>query len=346
MFRLYKRGKVWWAAFDGGDRLSTKKTDKEAADLWCRAEDRRRADPAYAAAQAATLEVAIRAFLAWKREEKKADATVGFYKEKLGTFVELWGLDCRLAAIDATKVDGFITERREPSEPDVRPVSDHSISKELGALRGLLRLMRRRGLYHADPAMVLPVGFSSGYAPRETWLTPEQADALVDELETGETPRHAGPVAFALATGARLSEVYRAERADVDEATGLVLLRGSKTKKAWRTVPVLPGPWRDFLTVALRHGAESGRLFPDWTNAQSGNERRDIARACAAADVPVVTWNDLRRSHAKWLRAAGVEPHLIGEVLGHETSTMAERVYGRPSPEQLAKLLAERVKPR
>ena len=108
-------------------------------------------------------------------------------------------------------------------------------------------------------------------------------------------------------------------------------------------MPVLP-----FLAPILRQalkdapGAEGEPLFARWPNA-----RRDIIRACERAGVTRVTWNDLRRSHAKWLRGRGVEPSLIAEVLGHTTSRMAEVVYGRPTPQQLRHLLKERTrKPR
>jgi len=53
--------------------------------------------------------------------------------------------------------------------------------------------------------------------------------------------------------------------------------------------------------------------------------------------------NDLRRTHATWLRNAGVEPHLIGADLGHTDGRMAERVYGRLKPTELGRLLSERT---
>lgn len=55
------------------------------------------------------------------------------------------------------------------------------------------------------------------------------------------------------------------------------------------------------------------------------------------------TWNDLRRTFATLLRAQGVEPHLLGVLLGHTTSEMSERVYGRLEPRELGELLARRM---
>jgi len=335
MYSLYKRGAVWWAAFTGGDRVSTKSKDREAAERWAKLEERRRADPAHAAAQATTIDDGVKALLAERAERGKSPSTVRYYKQKLGHLCRLLGNDAPLASLTAASIAAFVSERK------AELASEAEMSKELGALRAMLRLMWRRELYPHDPRKVLPV-ISSAYEPRDRWLTPAEADALVDALETGEAPERAGPVAFALATAARLSEVFRAERGDWDEAAGLVRVRGTKTKKSAGLVPVMPGPWRDMLEVALRHGAPAGRLFAHWPN-----HRRGILDACEAAGVPPVSWNDLRRSHTKWLRLAGVEPALLGEVLRHEPgSTMAARVYGRLSPEQLRAQLEERMRPR
>lgn len=43
-----------------------------------------------------------------------------------------------------------------------------------------------------------------------------------------------------------------------------------------------------------------------------------------------MTPRNLRRTHGKILAALGVKPHLIGQMLRHADSRMAERVYARP----------------
>ena len=45
-----------------------------------------------------------------------------------------------------------------------------------------------------------------------------------------------------------------------------------------------------------------------------------------------------------WLRDAGVEPHLIGKVLRHTDSRMAERVYGKGSKRGIAIQLATQIR--
>jgi len=57
--------------------------------------------------------------------------------------------------------------------------------------------------------------------------------------------------------------------------------------------------------------------------------RRDLRAACTKLKIPRCSPNDLRRTCATWLRAAGTPPHLIAPLMGHADSRMVERVYGR-----------------
>lgn len=331
MWRLYKRNDVWWSYWRGGERLSTGCRDKIAAESWCRDRERRAVDPDYAAAKETTLERGVMAFLEHCRQRGRAPATVDFYTSKLGHALRLLGPSLPLERVTAAAIDQYLADRRKEDPL----LTDHSVAKELGAIRAMLRVLRRRGLYHRDPAQVLPVAFESHYTPRDKVLSEGELDRLLLAL----TPDRAAVVAFAVATAARRSEIFRAERGDWDRGAGLVMLHGTKTKKAARHVPVLrlfepllERAWRD------APGGHGARLFERWQNA-----RRDIHRACERAQVPLVTWNDLRRTHGRWLRNRGVEPSLIGEQLRHSSSRMAEQVYAKPSPAELRSLLERRL---
>jgi hypothetical protein len=54
-----------------------------------------------------------------------------------------------------------------------------------------------------------------------------------------------------------------------------------------------------------------------------------------------VSLNDLRRSFATWHLEAGVSNVLVAKYLGHTTTEMVDRIYGRPSVESLKKLTEE-----
>jgi integrase len=361
---LYKRGTIWWGyVYDqtSGARIarSTKCKDKRAAEAVVREWERVAADPVYAAAHSATLPEAFSRFLSDRTAKGRAEGTVSSYRVKVGHVVRVLGEQTRLASVDARAVDRYIETRLAEG------AARYTIQKELVALRGTLKVAKRRGEFSGDIPAIMPNGFDTGYKPRERFLNANEALCLLGELYAD----HAARVAFILATGARWSESDRALRSDIDWQQGCVRLRGTKTASAARVVPIV-GSSHDLLQHAEEYGrGAKGLLFLPW-----GNVRRDLSTGCKRAALnaiadhlasinrqwkelsaaeqqelkerfafPPVTPNDLRRTYATWLRQHGVEPHLIGVALGHRDSRMAERVYGRMPVESLGRALAERV---
>src|SRR6266542_1589848 len=115
-----------------------------------------------------------------------------------------------------------------------------------------------------------------------------------------------------------------------------VLLRGTKRKTRFRTVPIVSPAQQSLLAYALEHakGADDA-LFQPW-----GNVHRDLADACEEAKIERCSPNDLRRTFASWQVEAGVPLFPIAQAMGHKDTRMLERVYGRQTPEQLAALMA------
>lgn len=90
---------------------------------------------------------------------------------------------------------------------------------------------------------------------------------------------------------------------------------------------------RYLLEQALAWARPSGLAFGDWSLHR--NAARSIEVACVALGMTHASWNDLRRTHARWLRREGVAVELIGEQLRHTGPTMARRVYARITPGEL-----------
>nr|MBK7068068.1 tyrosine-type recombinase/integrase [Deltaproteobacteria bacterium] len=96
-------------------------------------------------------------------------------------------------------------------------------------------------------------------------------------------------------------------------------------------VPVATRPQLELLRYALTHAeGEDPALFLPWQNV-----RRDLREACKRTGIPPCSPNDLRRTFATWLRAAGAPTDLIAPVMGHADTRMVERVYGRLAPSDL-----------
>ena len=109
-------------------------------------------------------------------------------------------------------------------------------------------------------------------------------------------------------------------------------IHGSKTLKSRQPVPVL-SILRGLLEGRLRPPRPDGVAFGVWM--LSGNARREILTACRRAEIAPATWNDLRRTHGRWPRRAGVSVELIGEQLRHTSPAMARRVYATTAPDEL-----------
>jgi len=194
-------------------------------------------------------------------------------------------------------------------------------------LRKSLRLAVRAGLWRGRVDEVIPVGFSPDYEPRKRVLTAEEAAKLLAEL----APAYAARVAFIIATSACWRETELALREDVSGDGATVLIRGTKRKTRFRTLPIVTPAQRSLLGYALEHATGMGeRLFGPW-----GNVRRDLLAACVRAGIAPCSPNDLRRTFSKWMVDGGISLYAIAHMMGHKDTRMLERVYGRQSTEQL-----------
>jgi integrase len=293
---------------------------------------------------------------------RKAQATVDFYTSKGGTLIRLFEGDpdagtyapLRLKLLRAWHVDDFIAKRRAEG------AGENTISKELVTLRAALKLAKRAGLWKGDIGEIIPVAFAPEYEPRKRFLSPAELQRLLPEL----LPDRAAHVAFIVATSASWGESERALRDDVAAKLAEVYLRGTKRKTRKRTVPIETEAQRSLLKYALANGqGEGGRLFAPW-----GNVRKDLAAACRRVAIairsqaigqtdlrlrkaikagtipeagiealfPRCSPNDLRRTFAHWMRAAVVPLELIAPLMGHATTRMVEKVYGKMEPAELA----------
>lgn len=329
--RLHKRNGTWhtWGYDADGVRWheSTQQTDRKAAVAVARDIARRRASPADAAREAATLADAVGLFLAdvkgRVRAGKRSEATLGFYTQKTGHWRRILGDDFRLAKLHARDVDRAITQRR--SEPRA---SESTIAKELIALRRVLKVAIRAGLWTGDPASVLPVSAGAEYTPRSRWLPLEEVRALLGELAAPDAAR----VAWIVATSACAGEADRARPTDATPCPDLgylVKIHGTKTSSRDRTVAVVLPEAVALLEYALVHAeVRDGRMFRAY-DPHTSNARRTLHRACRRAGIAPCSENDLRRTCAQWLRRAGVPLEHVSATLGHATTTMVQRVYGR-----------------
>lgn len=391
MARVRRRsGSPYWYA-DFYDRAgtrhqpSTRRTRRrdaqELADLWERESLR---DLSELARDRATLGDALELLsahlLECVRSGAMSDATAQHYVAKARAVKQGFGAETLLRTINTGTVRDYCARRRAPHVVEkkngtqtYRGAGNHTLVKEINALRLALRLAKERGLWSGDLETIQPAELSARYVPRARSLTPDEAWSLREPLMQ-RSPGRWALVAFALATGAEPAALFRAERGDVDQAREWVHVRGSKNDVRDRMVPVVLEECRHLLEEALTHADgdrprrlhvreeraakrarrlarkgittpepvaplapdAAGRLFRPWTSTAAG---ACLARACRAVGLEPVTLTDLRRSWATWHVEAGAQLDTLFRFAGHVDAKMLSQVYGKPRPEPMAEHL-------
>jgi integrase len=244
------------------------------------------------------------------------------YRVKAGHVVRVLGAETPLReAATAKEVDRYIDARLDEG------ASRNTIAKELTALRGALRVAKRRGEWTGEIDAVMPINFAPEYRPRTRVLrTGKELQNLCARLP----PDRAAHVCLIVAFGLRDSEAHRLRREDFDRAGAFV--RGTKTDASHARVSIVADFQSVLLDVALASLPKTGPLLRRWPNI-----RRDLHAACAAAGLDPLSPNDLRRTYATWLRVLGLPEDLVGPALRHAPgSKLAAKVYAHLGPSSLA----------
>lgn len=266
---------------------------------------------AYAASTRATLKDWRRKMISEKRMAhaagKLSEKTVKFYIQKSGHFERIWTGELKLSDITPDLVDDYRERRGRES------ATHHTISKEFTALRQILKIARRANVFDGDMSSLFPIGYGTGYVPREVVLTEEDEATMKRDLP----PHRWAVVAFILATSARRSEVWAATTDDWSAKDNVMTLRGTKTKRSLRDVPVLDEHLH-YMRDALEH------MPFKWPSIS-----QDLPRFCERIGVQRYVPNDLRRTHSTRLAEMGADPYDITKNTGHSNLRMLQRVYDR-----------------
>lgn len=292
-------------------RRSTKEATLDRAHAVAKELERKHGDPTYRAQDAATVADAIKRFVESQEQAGRSPETARFYDVKLRHLARVFGASMPLANVTAARVAEYISVRAGEG------ADTHTIAKELGTCRGVLKVARHLGLFDKDPGQVMPLRFDAGYKPRERRVTIDEAWALIRSLPTGQ----ARYVAFVCATTARDAAVRRAKGSDLT-ATGIIV-RDRKTALACRTVPLTT------LTEPFARFAFDGIGTDQAVYGTGFMPHGAINRATARLGWKHLSPNDLRRSVAHWLLEGGVPRDVVAAFLGHASTKMLDLVYGR-----------------
>jgi integrase len=202
-----------------------------------------------------------------------------------------------------------------------------SVWTELGHLRTVLSWAAQHNLIAKAPAIERP----SKPAPKERFLTSTEIERL---LAADCEPHIKTAIHLMLKTAGRVGAVLdlKWDRVDIDR--GQINLRADAEgpRKGRATVP-MNDSLRAVLAVA-RDAALTDYVI-EWAGGPVKSIRKGFASAVANAGLSGVSPHVLRHTAAVHMVAGGVPMSRVAQYLGHSSTSITERVYGRFSPDHL-----------
>jgi integrase/recombinase XerC len=264
----------------------------------------------------------ISKFLDSLRGERNASAhTLRAYANELGRFAEYLGPEARWKEIDHITIRGFLSHLHGCG------LSKVSVARALAALRSIYKWLGREGIVAQNPAKLV----SSPRLPKKLPRVPtmEEINGLlnIEMPESAAFPERDRAIFELLyGCGLRNSELVGTELGDIEEANGVILIRGKGKKQ--RYVP-LEGAAAEAL-AAYREARQkvlnatrrkTSRLF---INHRGGPlTTRSVGRivkqiAISRGLPPDMHPHTLRHAFGTHMLTEGADLRAIQELLGHE----------------------------
>lgn len=271
----------------------------------------------------------IRKFLQSLSGERNASPhTLRAYSNELNRFAQFLGPDLRWRDVDHVSLRGFLSHLHDTG------LSKVSVARALAALRSMYKWLAREGLVRQNPAKLVASPKLPKKLPRVPTL--EEINGLLDNKmpATAAFPKRDRAIFELLyGCGLRNSELVGIEMGDIEDANGVILVRGKGKKQ--RYVP-LEGAAADALATyrqtrrqALADaGRSTRRLF---INLRGGPlTTRSVARivkqiAIARGLPPDMHPHTLRHAFGTHMLSEGADLRAIQELLGHERLSTTQK---------------------
>lgn len=212
-------------------------------------------------------------------------------------------------------------------------------NRVLALLSSIFSLAMTRGIRSDNPARKVPRFHEDR---RERWLSAEELRKLNDALDGYADQGAANALRLLILTGARQSEVLKAEWNQFDLGRGIWTKPSHHTKqKKIEHVPLSAAALK--LLNHMKPKNAKGPLFPGEEGQSRATIRRPWVQACKAAglvEVEVITGkrrkevkryrptlriHDLRHTYASHLVSKGVSLKVVGRLLGHTLPSTTDR---------------------
>jgi len=271
----------------------------------------------------------IQKFLEHLHGERSSSAhTLRAYRNELERFGAYLGPEIRWKDIDHVFIRGFLAHLHGEG------LSKVSVARALAAIRSLYKWLAREGIVQQNPAKLVATPRLPKKLPRVP--TMEEMNGLLNsEMPVSAAFPERDRAIFELlyGCGLRNSELVGIEPGDIDDANGVILVRGKGKKQ--RYVP-LEGAAADALKAYRPErqkllnaaGKNTRRLF---INRRGGAlTTRSVGRivkqiAIAKGLPPDIHPHTLRHAFGTHMLTEGADLRAIQELLGHERLSTTQK---------------------
>jgi integrase/recombinase XerC len=272
---------------------------------------------------------AIKKFLMSMTAERNASThTLRAYGNELTRFAEYLGPELRWRDVDHVTIRGFLSELHS------RGLSKVSVARALAAVRSLYKWLAREGVVQQNPAKLVATPRLPKKLPRVP--TAEEMNGLLNSEmpESARFPERDRAIFELLyGCGLRNSELAGIELDDLDEANGVILVRGKGKKQ--RYVP-LEGAAAESLqkyreprqSLLNATGKSTRKLF---INRRGGplttrSVARIVKQIAVAKGLPSdIHPHTLRHAFGTHMLSEGADLRAIQELLGHERLSTTQK---------------------
>jgi integrase len=225
-------------------------------------------------------------------------------------------------AVDKTVCETYAKKR---ARAGIRPSTIHT---ELGLLRSAFLWAKRAKWIAEAPEVPRPLPSP----PRDRWLTPEEAVALIN----GAGSKHIRLfILLALYTGARRGAILDLtwDRVDLEQRRIDFTAPGRFTGRKRRSeVPIQPGLHSALLEA---YSARLSNHVIEFAGQAVKSVKRGFREAVTRARLERVTPHTLRHTAATWAAQEGAPLWEIAGMLGHTTTEITQKVYAKHHPDFL-----------
>lgn len=214
-------------------------------------------------------------------------------------------------------------------------LSPYSIRNHIACARPIFKLAIEDGIITKDPT----AGLKLAVAPRRvpTVLTQSECQTLLLNVDDG----YRAAFYTLLATGVRISEFMRLKVGDVDFVNKVLRIRKSKTRCGVRDIALSTNDLQVLKAEIERWAHLGGGADAPLFRSVRGKalhyrnlRERVLLPTISRSALPRFTFHDLRRTHATMLVAAGIDPKVVQQRMGHASIETTLKYYAQATEER------------